>query len=473
MLSNKSASMKKYLVLCLGVMSVLLTGCPHNQYIVELTPRDKVIERELTFYREDGTGKDGAPNYQTFPTNELAAISKLYPPGSVTDEKERHRAKGQLANALPSDVGGAGAYTNLNTSLGSAGFYMERFRGDDDLAGSSAERMKAADQLVDLIVGWSKMELEHEPHYEDLRKFLDVDFRKDVKNVGLYAWTAEVASTYKTGATEEFCVRFGQYLVEHGYLKLQDWPDVLQVSRNGGEQQLMRMIQRLVATKLGVPEAKPVPSALAFLADEVAIEKSWDNYLTTTELYRAKVEEWEKKKLTEPNLEKPKSSEVTGELFEKMIHLRLFGETDDHLTVRLSLLSAPIHTNGRWDETQKKVVWESELEAGKEPVRLPAFCYASWSNANEAFQKEHFGKVLLVGDGLSEYCMWRSGLNEKEAEEWEGLLVGLKSGEGMVEKLDAFRFSEEAGSKENPQPTRSDVEVPRRLFKEALKSDAQ
>jgi hypothetical protein len=465
--------MNKYLVLCLGVMSILLTGCPHNQYIIHLTPRDKAIERELSFYREDGTNKDGTIKYETFLADELAAITKLYPPGSVTHDKERHQAKGRFANVLPSDVSGAGSYTNLTTSLGSAGLYMERFRGDDDMAGSSARRMNAIDQLVDLIIGWSKVELGKEPNYEDLRKFLDGDFRKDVKNLGFSVWTLQVTADCKKGPYEEVYLRLGQYLMEHGYLKMQDWPNFFHAGAGQDPYQIMPLIRRLVAVKLGVPETKP---SLAVLADETAAGKSWDNYLVATEYYCIKLEEWEKKKLTEPDLRKPEASEVTGDLFGKIIQLGI--ESDDHLTVLLALPSKPVYTNGKWDETKKQVMWDAELESGKDdrgPVRMPVFCYANWSSANEVFQKDHFGKVLLAGFELIEYCAWHAGLNEKQMKEWETLLTSLKSGERMVEKLDAFQFSETSvGVKENPQPpVWNDAEFPRQLIKEALKAGGQ
>jgi len=38
-----------------------------------------------------------------------------------------------------------------------------------------------------LIIGWSRMELGRERNYERLRRFLDKDFRNDVKNLSLYA----------------------------------------------------------------------------------------------------------------------------------------------------------------------------------------------------------------------------------------------------------------------------------------------
>ena len=60
----------------------MLTGCPHNEYIVELTPRGNVIERKVTFYRADGT------NDQVFPADELAAIIRFYPSGGVAHSGE-------------------------------------------------------------------------------------------------------------------------------------------------------------------------------------------------------------------------------------------------------------------------------------------------------------------------------------------------------------------------------------------------
>ena len=87
------------------------------------------MERQLTFYRCDGTNTNGTPNYQPFPTNDLAAITRLYPPGSVDRTGECYVAKGEFAGAMPADVGGTGSYTQLRTSLGRAGFYVEQFRG--------------------------------------------------------------------------------------------------------------------------------------------------------------------------------------------------------------------------------------------------------------------------------------------------------------------------------------------------------
>ena len=180
-------SLCKCLPFALAVMALVVTGCPRNEYIVQLKPQGNRIERTLVFYREDGVNTNtGAPNYQPFDATELAAITALYPAQGLTNDGGRHVVRGEFTNELPDDVGGAGAYTNLTTSLGAAGFYVERFRGNDNLAGMTEQRFKAADRLADLFVGWSRMELGRERGYDTLRQFLDVDFRRDLKNLGEY-----------------------------------------------------------------------------------------------------------------------------------------------------------------------------------------------------------------------------------------------------------------------------------------------
>ena len=121
---------------CPGGDGLCGAGCPHNQYLIELKPQGDVIQRTLTFYCEDGVNTNtGAPNYQPFGPAELAAITALYPPQGLTNDGLRYVARGEFTHQLPADVGGAGAYTHLTNSLGEAGFYVERFRGNDDLAG--------------------------------------------------------------------------------------------------------------------------------------------------------------------------------------------------------------------------------------------------------------------------------------------------------------------------------------------------
>src|SRR5271156_3630855 len=132
--------MNKKFALCLPLFALLLTGCPHNQYIVELTPRGPAIERTLIFYREDGVGSNGVPNYSSFPADELSAITAAYHWNGIERDGDSWTATREFTTALPDDVGGAGSYASLSNTLGCAAFYMERFRGGDDFAGPMSRR---------------------------------------------------------------------------------------------------------------------------------------------------------------------------------------------------------------------------------------------------------------------------------------------------------------------------------------------
>jgi hypothetical protein len=213
-------NMNKCLPVCLGLLAALVTGCPRNQYVVELTPHGDALERRLVFYRENGKDTNGVTICQDFPEDQLAAIKKVYPQGGVKADGQRHIAQGQFVGAMPNDVGGAGGWTNLATTMGNAALYSERFRGSDDFAITSKNKLEAIDQLTDLLIGWSRMELGQEPKYENLHRFLDVDFRRDVKNFTLYNWAQEISANFNSKADEEFAVRFGQYLRKSAFNRL-------------------------------------------------------------------------------------------------------------------------------------------------------------------------------------------------------------------------------------------------------------
>ncbi|MGD1087418.1 MAG: hypothetical protein ABR955_01650 [Verrucomicrobiota bacterium] len=461
----------KCLPFALAVMALVVTGCPHNEYIVQLKPRGNAIERTLVFYCEDGVNTNtGIPNYESFGTNELAAIAALYPAHGLTNDGMRYFAHGVFTNELPDDVGGAGAYTNLTTSLGEAGFYVERFRGNDDLAGMTERRFKAADQLADQLVGWSRMELGREPGYDKLHRFLDVDFRCDLKNLGEYWWEGQLVSGYKTNADEEFDVRYGQYLFERGYFTLGEIPGLVRDVSGGDTQALLRRIQRLVARKMGVPETEPVPASLAFLADETMMEKSFDKYLAGTDAYRAKLKQWKKDRKLKPDLKKPQPADLGDDASNNLIELYSFDQTD-HLVVRLSLPSSPLHSNGRWDEALKQVVWDTAIADRTTTNHLPFSCYVSWARADKRFQSEHLGRVALTGDELTQYCLWRSSLDMQRGGEWDAFLSSLQPGTGLLERLDAFRFPGEPAQVEtNAQQKIPGPSVyPRELLKSALR----
>ena len=86
---------------------------------------------------------------------------------------------------------------------------IKQIIGNDDLAARTLKQYHAADQLTDLVMGWSKTEFGHERGYKNLRKFLDEDLRRDLKNAGQYFQLGAVSELANTNAPEEFAVRFG------------------------------------------------------------------------------------------------------------------------------------------------------------------------------------------------------------------------------------------------------------------------
>ncbi len=489
--------MRKSHALCLAALALAVTGCPSNQYTVELTPRGKVIERKLTFYCADGTDTNGVPNYQAFSADELRAIRRCYPRGGVVNDGQRHIATGEFAAALPDDVGGAGSYTLLTNSLGSAAFYVERFRGSDDVAARVQALLKTADKLVDYIIGWSRQELGGERHYQDLRRFLDGDFRQDVRNLGLHGWMAGAAITTRAPAPEEFAIRFAQYLVERGYFKMEDAPELARSFTSGDGRPVLRLFQQLVAQKLKVPRSKPMPQSLEFMTDPDRFDQSWESYLATTTEYRIKLRHWQMKKISAeaetigqkmagyfstqsstnktaaPTIpDKPQPSEVANELISQLLESNFSGP-GDHLTVRLRLPAAPTHTNGKWDDAGKQVVWEADLAERTGSIQLPAFCYASWMEAQETFQRTHFGNVVLKGDDLLQYCLWRGALDDKQAREWETFLSGMQPSEGLADRIGKFRFSGGPLQAASTSPPENPVDFPVRLIKSALSREAE
>jgi hypothetical protein len=79
---------------------------------------------------------------------------------------------------------------------------------------------------------------------------------------------------------------------------------------------------------------------------------------------------------------------------------------------------------------------------------LPVFCYATWGATNTAFQKEHFGRLIMEGDSLMIYCFWRAGLNENLGKEWDAMLAGLKPGKEAMDTVAKFSFPDGAAKSE-------------------------
>jgi hypothetical protein len=458
--------MKKYLLLLWVAVTALVMGCSSHHYVVEMKAKDEAVERKLICWRGGGPENDTTTKPDDFPADELAALTRLYPKHETTQEGKRHAFTGEFRGRLPDDVGGHGTFTSYVTELGGAFVYIERFRGNSDIAAELEERLKATDQLADYLLGWFAAELGKDPRFENLRQFLDGDFRRDLRNLTLYLWTEQFSTAANSNSFESSLLRCWQFLIERGYVKTEDLILLVAQADLVGKKRWSLLLQRLVACKMGVPESQPVPASLAFLADEESIGKTFEKYLAGTPAYRAKLEEWEKAKQKKPDTPKPRPTEVTEELAAELIGFRLF-QTDDYLTVRLSTAVKPMATNGEWKEDSLQVVWDSRIrDKTQSRGSLPLLCYAAWSVPNEAKQKRRFGQMLLSGEDLLKYGVWRHSLTAAQAREWDALLATLTP-DNFQAKLKGFRFSDDARKSD---PLRTDEEqaalasYPQKLF---------
>lgn len=452
--------------LLLPLFLLASAGCVSNHYEVELTPEGKSLKREITVWRGGGDKPDEP---HEFPKEELEKIAKAYHVEVPSKLNQKHKFAGAFAGEMPEDVGGRGSFTHWETSLGSLSIYVERFRGSDNLLADVETRMKACDQMVNLLTGWLELELKNEPGFSELQQFLDGEFRRDVKNLSLLTWTFTNLGTVQGGRQldekpgQEFVIRAQQYLIEREYLTLDQVPALYRAIVQDDPDRLLNFLKRLLARKMGVPKDQPMPKGLGFLDDPIALKKSFDAFLEESEDYRELAESYQQR--ADDQSKPPKPDDVLTEALFPAFPLLRFA--DDRLTVKLAVPVEPTSTNGQWNAEAKQVHWSrSLLGANANLTEFPAMCYAIWSEPNAKAQTERFGKVVLEGQSLANYCLWQRGLSEAEAQEWETFLASLKPGNDLAPRLRSFRFSRE------PAPQGNDknrlAKVPRELILEGL-----
>lgn len=461
----------------LPLVMLASAGCgPTNHYEVELTPQGKSLKREITAWRGNADKPEDMP---AFPQEELAKLARAYNAQIPEKLNQKHKFAAVFAGEMPEDVGGKGSFIHWETSLGTMSAYVERFRGSDDLVADVDSRMKLCDQFAQQLTGWLESELKNEPGFSELKKFLDGDFRRDLKNLSLLSWTfyniERIQGPDPTHSVlqEEFVIRAGQYLIERSYFTVEELPMVLRSfsdSDNKDPERLLEFIQRRIARKMGIGEDKPIPKGLRFLRSLEALEASFNSYFRETKEYQQLLEEWEKKKAANPEARRPEPAEVLILPLNPVPFLRF---PSDSLELTLAVPVKPTSTNGQWDAKKKQVRWTRRLlEADSEGTEFPALCYAIWSEPNAKAQTERFGEVILEGQPLARYCLWHRGLSDAEAKEWETFLASLKPGKELAGRLRGFRFSQEPAAQQG-ENLKGLAAQPCRLLLEGLGDDVK
>ena len=434
------------------VLAAVIAGCDYDEYEIELTPRGNRIERKLSAWHV--SYRDKEETRTRLSDEKLAALDGLYEKRLTKPDQTVQTFIATFSSRMPKDVGGAGYYLRYESSLGYACVYSERFRGNDDLF-SAVERVEsAADKLTDILIGWFEAEMGKDRRFAHLKEFIDQQFRRDLKNAGLYPWTLSIAEK----PNDELLVRLVHYFAEREYFPPEDIPALLRAIEpfrqheeegQGGPSYpaAMARLRRLVADRMGVPAGQPIPESLAFLADAPKAMESLSRYIRTTEEFQQAMAEWRKQVEATPDDkrdEKPAPpeplnipSEAAGNL--TAFELRLWSR-EDTVRVRLATPVEPCVTNGEWDHESKRTQWRGDLEdPDKSNMRLPTLFYAAWAVPDEAAQKRHFGEVLVEGQKLLEHCLWHEGLSRQEARQWDAMIDTLRP-KNMEVKLRAFRF---------------------------------
>lgn len=425
--------------------ALAITGCGANRYDIEIRPTGETFQRQLTCWREQAANEKN--KVVAFPEDELRRIAVAYNAAVPRQKTKKHRFASVFSDQMPNDVGGSGTYTHWNTPLGSMSTYIERFRGNDDLAAKIEMRQKATERLADLLIGWLVSELEDEAGFDELHMFLQNGFRRDLKNISLYGWAYEIIADREDTIQPECFVRIGQYLVERSYFapdELPTWARALREVEREGPAHLLLLIQRFTALKMGIPEDQPIPPCLRFLSDATVLEASISDYLRRTDVFNRLLEEWEREQAVNPEAKKPGPTDVVGPFIMRAFLPNFYLGQSDQLEVKLETTNEPFLTNGKWDEESKQVQWlRRMLAADSDHSEFPTLVYAVWSIPDKQVQKARFGKVVLEGDSLGKYCLWYRGLSTGEAKEWNDFITSLSPSADLVKRIRAFRFAHE------------------------------
>ncbi len=457
------------------LVSLAFLGCEANRYEIEMKPDGEKVQRELTVWRERNVDKK--TELIVFPVDELSKIAEEYHSAIPNKKREKHKFVGNFTGAMPSDIGGSGSYTHWATPFGSVSAYLERFRGNDDLLANIDQRGEAVDRLVDLMIDWLESELDGEAGFDKLRTFMDDHFRRDLKNISLYAWASEIkCEDQETFNIVESPARVTQYLIERSYFTLDELPEVvraLQETEQDSGARFLSLIQRFAASKMGIAQDQPIPPYLQFLSEQAALEDSIKAYLRKTDEFKELLEEWEEEKIVDPDTKEPQPGAVIGDLIAQAFFPNFRLGPRDYVKVKLGPISQPMLTNGEWNEKTDQVQWSCRmLEAGSKLSEYPSLLYAIWSVPDEQEQRVRFGKVVLEGDSLAYYCLWYRGLSAQEAKEWDSFVASLIPNDNLVGRIRSFRFSHEPPRKSDNENT--DLAAPsRELLLRSLTGDSK
>ncbi|MBN1795152.1 MAG: hypothetical protein JW804_00615 [Sedimentisphaerales bacterium] len=417
--------------LVISFVLLFVFGCEEYEYLIEMTPVENGLQRKINCMGD-------------FQPEQLKRISELYNNKKIAG----NHFIGVFEGKLPDDVGGAGFYSRISTEMGTAHTYSERFGGKDDLKKTIGEISDSVNKIVNFFCGWLDYEFGHDPDLNKLRDFCQNRLRYDAENFALNLWLCKWQAEIVENESSDFTMQLIHHLIEHDYIELSD---IYNFNDSNNNEQSKKLICKILAKKSGLTE-EIVHKKFNRFFDEKIFEKSLNSYYKTTSIYK---QLWEKKKLEEsdPNTEPPDFDDFIED--EIKIHFNIWSPVHK-IQVVIKCTEEPFETNGDWDANDLKLTWSGTVN---DNIIIPLHVYCFWSNPDKAFQQEHFGKIILSNQALTEYCAWQANLDEGKAKQWSQFLKTLKPDDSLKSNIEKFYFSDEKPTKAGRQPKDSAKKV--------------
>jgi hypothetical protein len=239
-----------------------------------------------------------------------------------------------------------------------------------------------------------------------------------------------------------------QFAMNRQYITPELVTTLMQAGREDPNQIATPILQHILTEKVGLDsdsellaaiEEYFIPTATDDTDAQQEAKEDLETYLQSTEAYQEFMNKREKQGNAEENLEEP-----LGRFLIEHTHIDALvswkGIGPNRLNVHMQAAREPLFTNGQWNGDEGRVTWSGNISSRQEKYHnLPRNCYAMWVTPDEAAQTAKFGKIVLDGEELAEYALWRNGLSELEAEQWDALLDDLTP-RTVEDKLDDFTF---------------------------------
>lgn len=384
------------------VAAMALAGCGKT-YVVEMSVDGDQVQRSTSVYARAET----QPFAQTEPSS-----------GPV------------ISGAVVDGIGENSHVLHYGTSVGRAWIYVERIRGDNCPAEVLQDRFASADQLADLLADFAGKRFSKHKEYPKLRRFLDEDLRKDLKNLSAFMFVAEASKRMDLKPKDDapkavemnLSARLVEYLLDHQYLSKNDVP-VLFVSINSlahdGTGDLVRTI---LHNKAGLKDEAFINDLLAARPD--GDPRSFNQVLIKNRKYLAFAKEHRQEApATSPAESTPSdyAAHLVGKLLGNWPMAYGLWPWSDQVNMSLKIHGSAVVTNGEYRAEDQAIYWINEVSG----EAFPVIQYAVWSQPDEAFQQQHFGGLAFKGAELAQYCLWRKGLKDEDGRRWDALLLTL------------------------------------------------